>query len=163
MTTQPTELQKSISNAELTMQEHNRLIIKGSHYYPISDDDFIRLIMASKRVEELERENAELKESNAVLQSQVDNADINLDQVKLNLRGERDSLQSALRECGFALSEISTHLDPIESALHKCRSSSFSSDDRSYWTHELEAHESNEVLIAKALSNPIVQSLLKNK
>lgn len=50
-----------------------------------------------------------------------------------------------------ALSEICTHLEAIEDALKECHETSINPDEKTYWQHELEAHQANIKLIETAV------------
>lgn len=55
------------------------------------------LVTISRDNDSLRAEIERLKEANAVLQSQVDNADINLEQVRLCMRSENDQLKAQVQ------------------------------------------------------------------
>jgi hypothetical protein len=74
-----------------------------------------------------------------------------------------EQLRADLKQCAFPLDEIITHLAVLAKALRICRQHAINDDDRSYWDHEIKAHESNTALISKALSLPSVQNALKGE
>jgi hypothetical protein len=77
------------------------------------------------------------------------------------LKEENNTLKADYKQALEALSEISTHLDPIDCALRKSRVYGPAEDDKAYWLHEINAHNRNAKLINEALSLPSAIEAMK--
>lgn len=105
---QPTELDKAIEDARFAIREHERLIIKGSNFYPIKESTLGLLIGVAECSKEVEKESSDLKTTLKEALQRLMDAQEAIEQHKFQLK-ELSQLRTAYKKALEAFEELKWH------------------------------------------------------